>query len=152
VGHDYWEVFANSNAAQNFKKLNLLQIRNHNKDYLDMYKKTIGASAGKFESYTTSVYQEPTNKSFVYKAHDVYFNPKLYKNVGKAPADAQFRAAFLADYRQDAATLQHSTGGVKLSGSVTLTKNAFNGSKRFMRANTFAQQNHLSTLPSNKSL
>ena len=73
TGHDYWESFDNTNPSSVAQNLNSLQVRAHNKEYLDAYKKTIRTASTRHTTYSNAAYTPAGEGTRVFKTHPSLF-------------------------------------------------------------------------------
>lgn len=148
IGHDYWESYANTNGDLIAKKLNEIQLKNHNKEYLNVYKKKIKAMGNKQKNYQTSIYDSKFDNQLTHKASDSLYKedyldlkPKiLTKNLENAIPKAQiFRSL-----ESDAAKLSIISKSNNKSNPTVLTHDATNDNKRYMRTHSYNMLNYVS--------
>jgi hypothetical protein len=103
IGHDYWEIFENTNAAATSQNLNSVQVRNHNKEYLDAYKKNVMATPGRNATYRTSAYSTDDSSKKKIKTESAFFDETVKGLVVNgshlSPRQRSVRSGFV-DYMQ----------------------------------------------------
>ena len=151
IGHDYWESFENSNPSSVAQNLNSLQIRAHNKEYLDAYKKTIKPATTRHTTYSNAVYTPAVAYVSVFKSHPSFFSEaahsvKVNKNQW-SEANRLVRSSCVEwepseeAYRDDLFSAERAP-----ATSATIPFNTQNPNKRFLRSRNFAMPAHL-TVP-----
>lgn len=151
IGHDYWESFENTNPSSVAQNLNSLQIRAHNKEYLDAYKKTIKPATTRHTTYSNTVYTPAVADVSVFKSHPSFFSEAApVVKVGKnqwSEANRLVRSSFVEwepsekAYRDNLFSAERAP-----TTSAAIPFNTQNPNKRFLRSRNFAMPAHL-TVP-----
>lgn len=147
IGHDYWEVFENTNAAATSQTLNSVQIRNHNKEYLDAYKKNVMAMSGRNETYRTATYTISETAPKKLKSEAAFFNETVsglaVNGSHLTPRQRAVRSGFVHYTQSKDWYIQESSKSNKeFSLDSQMTHNAFNANKRFNRSSNFTTPTH----------
>lgn len=150
IGHDYWESFTNSNPSSVAQNLNTLQVRAHNKEYLNAYKKTVQAVATRYTTYSNTAYTPDCKNVRVFKSHpSMFVEAADATTVGKnhlSEANRLVRSSFVEwessektqheDLRVVPTTIANTT-------ATALPLNTQNPNKRFVRSRNFSTPAHL---------
>lgn len=148
IGHDYWEVFENIDAAQTAENLNSLQIKNHNKEYLDAYKKNLISLYHRNMTYSTAIYSSVYSNTDVTPHNTAYsydFEGSAVPPITSFPKD---RVAFLSNSEKVLTDIRSSD--ITANRVLKIEKNAFNYNKRFARAHNFTLPQHTTYIKSNR--
>ena len=149
IGHDYWEVFTNHNPSTVAQNINDLQMRAHNKEYLDGYKRTVASMDTRHSTFSKNLYEPATLNDKALRAQRAYYDEPFGEvSVKAAEVKPKYKAL-----RSDAARfelagqypdvlLEHNKL-TPASPNLTLPTNTQNPNKRFARFRNFAFVNEL---------
>jgi len=116
--------------------LNSLQIRNHNKEYLEAYKKNTLSLVNRHAVYSTGAYAASIADGTDVLNAGSYHNDFSGDQVSTNALSPRLRAAFVQK-NGNSLSAESPAAGVR-ERAISLSHNAFNFNKRFARAHNFA--------------
>lgn len=149
IGHDYWEVYTNHNPSAIAQNVNDLQIRTHNKEYLDGYKRAVASMDTRHRTFHKSLY-EPS--AFTFKSlrpqHAYFDEPFENVSVRTAQIKLKYKATRADATRAELAgqypeVLLERSDVAETAAALALPVNTQNPNKRFSRFRNFSFINGL---------
>lgn len=159
IGHDYWKFTNNISTSESIRNLNNLQLKNHNREYLNIYKNVINSLPKFNKAYETSFNNVTTNTQLIKSypaAHAYYANeckPIITQVKTFGEKDARFRANIYESAATDIDRLNYIHRDFKVTSNslIILQHNASNPNKRMNRSHNF-NFTHYTTLLNNFKL
>lgn len=149
IGHNYWEMFNNANTDI-IQDLNAIQIRNHNKEYLDIYKRNVNSIVGKTTTYSRTIGTNNISLKKKIKVHPSFlaetnqFPIERVNNPYLSESEKSMRCNFIAFINSDnSANIKHVLSRSDVTLNPNLTHNALNNNKRLTRIRSFAKLNYI---------
>lgn len=145
TGHDYWNFNTNISTFESMCNLNDLQLKNHNRDYLNRYKNLIKSAPSFIKSYETSLNSPTTDVQSLksYPATHAHYVNNCKSTVMRIKASNVKDVKFRVNVYESAATtverLNRVYCDIKLTPNkvVVLQHNATNSNRRMNRSHDF---------------